>query len=416
MHDFHYLNGRLHCEAVDLADVAEAVGTPFYCYSHGTLIRHYDAFERAFAPVDHLICYSVKANSNLAVLRALAARGAGADVVSGGELYRALKAGIPAEKVVYSGVGKREDEIRYALDSGILLFNVESPAELLTIDRLAGEAGETASVAVRVNPDVDPRTHAYVSTGLKKNKFGIAIESALDQYRQARGLANVRVLGVDCHIGSQLIELEPFVDALRKLRRLVETLRSEGFEIRYFDIGGGLGIPYADEAPPHPTEYGRAVIEVMGDLGCTLVIEPGRAVVGNAGVLVSKVLYTKEGQEKRFVICDAAMNDLLRPSLYGSFHAIWPLREAPEAITADVVGPICESGDFLAKDRRIAELSSGDLFAVMSAGGYGFVMSSNYNSRPRVPEVLVRGDRFWIVRRRESYADLVRGEEMPDLD
>jgi diaminopimelate decarboxylase len=414
MHHFHYVDGALHCEDVTLSALAAEVGTPFYCYSHRTLTSHFDAFQAAFAPVDHLVSFSVKVNSNLAVLATLFRRGAGADIVSGGELYRALKAGAEPKKIVYSGVGKREDEIRYALQTGILMFNVESPLEAVTINRVAEELGEVANVSIRVNPDVDPLTHPYISTGLKKNKFGIAIERALVEYRQARTLSNLRIVGVDCHIGSQITQLGPFVDALGKLRGLVETLRAEGFDIRYLDIGGGLGIPYSDEKPPLPSEYGKAVIGAVGDLGCTLVTEPGRVIAGNAGVLISKVLYTKEGDEKRFLICDAAMNDLVRPSLYGSFHEIRPLTQAPEAITADVVGPICESTDFLAKDRRLADLQPGDLFAVMSAGAYGFIMGSNYNSRTRVAEVLVKGDKWWVVRKRETYEDLVRGEAIPE--
>lgn len=414
MHHFHYVDGSLHCEETALSAIAAQVGTPFYCYSHKTLTSHFEAFRAAFAPVDHLVCFSVKVNSNLAVLASLFARGAGADIVSGGELYRALKAGADPKKIVYSGVGKREDEIRYALQAGILLFNVESPLEAVTINRVAEELGETARVALRINPDVDPQTHPYISTGLKKNKFGIAIERALVEYREAGKLANLQVVGVDCHIGSQITQLGPFVDALGKLKGLVEQLRAEGFDIRYLDIGGGLGIPYSDEAPPHPSEYGRAVIDAVGSLGCTLLTEPGRVIAGNAGVLVAKVLYTKDGEEKRFLIGDAAMNDLVRPSLYGSFHDIRPLREAPLAITADVVGPVCESTDFLAKDRQLADLQPGDLFAVMSAGAYGFIMGSNYNSRTRVAEVMVKGDRWWVVRRRETYEDLVRGEEIPE--
>jgi diaminopimelate decarboxylase len=413
MHYFQYVGGALYCEDLPLSEVAAAVGTPFYCYSHRTLTSHYDAFDRAFTGSDHLVCYSVKVNSNLAVLRTLFAAGAGADIVSGGELFRALRAGADPKKIVYSGVGKTESEIRYALQAGILMFNVESPLEMLTIDRVAGEIGETASVSIRVNPDVDPLTHPYISTGLKKNKFGIAIERALLEYRETKKLQNIRVLGVDCHLGSQITQLSPFVDALRKLRDLIGTLRSEGFEIRYLDVGGGLGIPYSDESPPHPTEYGKAVMEATAGLGCTLILEPGRVIAGNAGVLVARVLFTKQGEAKRFVICDAAMNDLVRPSLYGSFHAIRPLKEAADSVVCDVVGPICESTDFLAKDRLMADLGPGDLFAVMSAGAYGFIMGSNYNSRPRVPEVLVRGNRSWVIRRRETYEDLVRGEEIP---
>lgn len=414
MHHFHYIDDVLHCDEVPLADLAAAVGTPFYCYSHSTLTGHYDAFAGAFDPVDHLVCFSVKVNSNLAVLDTLFARGAGADIVSGGELYRALKAGADPKKIVYSGVGKRDDEIRYALQAGILLFNAESAQEVLAINRVAAELGEVASISLRVNPDVDPMTHPYISTGLKKNKFGIAIERALVEYREARKLANIRVVGVDCHIGSQITQLSPFVDALAKLRGLVSTLRAEGFDIRYLDIGGGLGIPYSTETPPHPIDYGKAILEAVGDLGCTLILEPGRVIAGNSGVLVARVLYTKEGEEKRFVIGDAGMNDLVRPSLYGSFHEIRPLRRAPDTVNADVVGPICESADFLAKDRLIADLAPGDLFAVMSAGAYGFIMGSNYNSRPRVAEVLVKGNRWWVVRKRETYEDLVRGEDIPE--
>lgn len=413
MHDFHYSDGRLMCEEVPLEKIARTVGTPFYCYSHRTLVRHYDAYASAFDEVPHLVCYSVKANSNLAVLHTLMSRGAGADIVSGGELFRALTAGIDPKKIVYSGVGKKEDEIRYALQSNILFFNVESMEEMEEINRAAGDLGQKARVAIRINPDVDPKTHAYISTGLKKNKFGIAIESAMERYRSAGKLENIEIIGVDCHIGSQLTEVSPFVDALKKLRGLVETLRAEGFKMDYIDIGGGLGITYADENPPHPNEYAEAVKNVLGDLECTIVLEPGRSIAGNAGVLVSKVLYTKEGENKRFLICDAAMNDLIRPSLYGSHHGIRPLEEAPETIMADIVGPICESGDFLAKDRKIADMKSGDMFAVMSAGAYGFTMTSNYNSRPHVCEVLVKGSRSWVIRRRQTFEDLVRGEQIP---
>ncbi|NTU60438.1 MAG: diaminopimelate decarboxylase [Deltaproteobacteria bacterium] len=413
MHHFHYIDDELHCEEVPLAAIGAAVGTPFYCYSHRTLVSHYEAFDGAFSSVDHLVCFSVKVNSNLSVLKTLFSRGAGADIVSGGELFRALRAGADPRKIVYSGVGKREDEIRYALQAGILMFNAESAQEILAINRVAAELGETASVSIRVNPDVDPMTHPYISTGLKKNKFGIAIERALVEYREAAKLPNVRLVGVDCHIGSQITQLSPFVDALAKLKGLVAALRAEGIEIRYLDIGGGLGIPYSSEMPPHPTEYGEAVVDTLGDLGCTIITEPGRVIAGNSGVLVARVLYTKEGEEKRFVIGDAAMNDLVRPSLYGSFHEIRPLRRAPDTIDADIVGPICESADFLAKDRKIADLRPGDLFAVMSAGAYGFIMGSNYNSRTRVAEVMVKGARWWVVRKRETYEDLVRGEEIP---
>lgn len=414
MHHFQYRGGHLCCEEVRLSDIAKAVGTPFYCYSHATLTSHFDAFQKAFRSVDSLVCYSVKVCSNIALLNTLFKRGAGADIVSGGELYRALAAGGDPRRIVFSGVGKREDEIRYALENSIMMFNVESPLELLTINRVASELGVVAPIAIRVNPDVDPRTHAYISTGLKKNKFGIAIERALVEYRAARDLENIEVVGVDCHIGSQITELGPFIDAVGKIKALTLDLKKEGIDIKYFDIGGGLGIPYDEETPPHPDEYGKAVIDAVGDLGCTLVMEPGRAIAGNAGVLVGKVVYTKEGEKKRFLIGDTAMNDLIRPSLYGSYHAIRPLAETKNQKMADLVGPICESGDFLAKDRELPDLEAGDLYSVMSAGGYGFSMSSNYNSRPRVAEVLVKGGRFKVIRKRESYEDLVRGEELAE--
>ncbi len=411
MHHFQYVNGQLHCEGVRLSDIAKEVGTPFYCYSHATLTAHLKAFQDAFAGADSLVCYSVKVCSNLAILKTLFSRGAGADIVSGGELYRALSAGADPRKIVFSGVGKRDDEIRYALANSILMLNVESPLELYNINRIASEMGVTAPVSIRVNPDVDPRTHAYISTGLKKNKFGIAIERALIEYRAAREMKNLEIVGVDCHIGSQITELSPFVDALGKIRGLVEELKSEGLDIKYFDIGGGLGIPYDDETPPHPDEYGKAVVDAVGDMGLKLIMEPGRAIAGNAAVLVGRVVYTKDGETKRFLIGDAGMNDLIRPSLYGSFHAIKPLKETVARINGDLVGPICESGDFLAKDRELPDLGPGDLFAAMSAGGYGFSMSSNYNSRPRAAEVMVKGGEFRVVRKRETYEDLVRGED-----
>lgn len=413
MHHFNYQNGELCCEGIPLSKIASEVGTPFYCYSRATLLKHYKAFSDAFSSIPHLVCYSVKCNSNIGVLSELFKAGGGADIVSGGELFRALKGGADPKKIVYSGVGKREDEIRFALEAGILMFNVESPLELLAINRVAATMGVKAPISIRVNPDVDPRTHAYISTGLKKNKFGIAIERALIEYRAARDLENIEVLGVDCHIGSQITELEPFGDAMERLKALILTLRGEGMDIKYLDIGGGLGIPYSDETPPAPDEYARAVLKVVGDLGCTLVLEPGRAIAGNAGILVGKVLYTKEGEAKRFLISDAAMNDLVRPSLYGSYHAILPVRQGVAIARADLVGPICESGDFLAKDRDLPAMEAGDLFAAMSAGAYGFSMSSNYNSRPRVAEVMVSGDKYQVIRQRESYEDLVKGESVP---
>jgi diaminopimelate decarboxylase len=380
------------------------------------LVRHFKAFDSAFEKVRHLVCYSVKANSNVALLRIFVNLGAGMDVVSGGELFRALKSGVDPKKVVFSGVGKTEEEIEYGLNSGILMFNVESPQEMSRIDEIAGGMGTRAPVAIRVNPDIDPKTHPYISTGLRENKFGIDFNCSMKEYIFAKGLPNIEIIGVDCHIGSQLIEIQPFVEALRRLKELVNTLKQRGIGIQYLDLGGGLGITYKDEVPPHPTEYAEAIVEEVSELDHTLIFEPGRVIVGNAGILVSRVLYTKETGEKNFVIVDAGMNDLIRPSLYGSFQGILPVSEEEgEEIVADVVGPICESGDFMAKNRRMPKFKPGDLVAVMSAGAYGFSMSSNYNSRPRVCEVLAKGDDFRLIRERETYDDLIRGEKIPDF-
>ena len=338
------------------------------------------------------------------------------DVVSGGELYRALKGGADPQKIVFSGVGKRDDEIEYALKSGILMFNVESSQELEAVNAVAGRAGKKAPIAIRVNPDIDPKTHHYISTGLKKNKFGIDINLAPMAYQLASRLPHLKIIWIDCHVGSQLVEVDPVVQALRKLKQLVGELRKEGMEIRYLDLGGGLGITYEDEEPPQPVEYASSIHEELKGFDCTLILEPGRVIVGNAGILVTQVLYTKENEAKKFVIVDAGMNDLVRPSYYGSYHQIIPVKQqSREEIVADVVGPICESADFLAKDRTMPRLNSGELVAVMSAGAYGFSMSTNYNSRRRVAEVLVRDRRMAIIRRRESYEDLVRGEEIPDF-
>jgi diaminopimelate decarboxylase len=416
MHDFQYRGDELYCEDFPIQAIAREVGTPFYLYSRNTLENHFRAFQSAFSNVDHLVCFSAKANSNLAILRLFICMGGGVDVVSGGELFRAVKAGARPETIVYSGVGKRPEEIEYALEIPILMFNIESSQELVAINRIAGSLGKKAPVALRVNPDVDPRTHPYISTGLKKNKFGINIGSSLEDYRLAHSLPNVEVIGVSCHIGSQLTEVGPFVEAVRRVKELVQKLRAEGMNIRYMDIGGGLGITYNQEEPPHPLDYARALLEELAGIDCTLILEPGRVIVGNAGILVTQVLYTKKGEEKNFIIVDAAMNDLIRPSLYGSYQKIQPVRRLDRGeIVADVVGPICESGDFLAKDRKIPAAEPGDLLAVMSAGAYGFSMSSNYNSRPRTAEVLGDKDRFYIIREREDYDDLVRGEVIPDF-
>jgi diaminopimelate decarboxylase len=416
MHFFEYKNRELCCEGIPVEKIAEKVGTPFYLYSYQTLVRHFTVFDEAFKDIPHLVCFSAKANSNLALLRLFVNLGGGVDVVSGGELYRALKGGADPKMIVFSGVGKREDEIEYALETGILMFNVESSQELSVINEVAGRIGKKANIAIRVNPDIDPKTHPYISTGLKENKFGIDILRAPMAYCLASQLPNLKIVGIDCHIGSQLIEVEPIVEALRKLKHLVEDLKKEGMEIRYLDLGGGLGITYEDEEPPHPMEYASNILEEIKGFGCTLILEPGRVIVGNAGILVTKVLYTKENEEKRFFIVDAGMNDLVRPSYYGSYHQILPVKEETrEEVVADVVGPICESSDFLAKGRKMPKVDPGELIAVMSAGAYGFVMSTNYNSRPRVAEVIVRDDQMFVIRQRERYEDLIRGETIPDF-
>ena len=416
MHHFHYINGELHCENVPVRRIAEAVGTPFYLYSHATLSHHFRTFDDSFAGFPHIICFAVKANANLAILRLFAQHGAGADIVSGGELYRALKAGVDPKKIVYSGVGKNFAEIRQALKAGILMFNIESSQELGEISRLAGRLKLRAPVALRINPDIDPQTHPYISTGLKKNKFGINLDRALLDYEQAQKLPQVEVVGVACHIGSQITELSPFLEAVQRLRELVEELNRRGIHIRYLDLGGGLGITYDQETPPHPREYGQALIKELEGMGVTLILEPGRVIVGNAGILVTRVFYTKDSDAKHFIIVDAGMNDLARPSLYGSYHALWPVAQAPRReVTASLVGPICESGDFLAKDRPMPDFQPGELVAVMSAGAYGFSMSSNYNARTRVAEILVKDKEFYVIRKRETYAQLIRGETVPEF-
>ena len=414
MNHFQYQGNDLYCEQVAVRKIAEQVGTPFYLYSHATLSHHLATFTAAFASVPHLVCYSIKSNSNLAVLKTFVNGGAGFDIVSGGELFRAQQVGCDPRKIVYSGVGKTEQEIAAALEADILMFNVESTQELETINRVAGQLGKKAGIAIRVNPDVDPQTHPYISTGMKKAKFGINIARALEDYRHAAQLPHLEVIGVDCHIGSQLTKLSPFVDAIAKVRELVESLQQEGFAIRYLDLGGGLGITYKDEEPPSPADYAQAIIDATRGLNLTLIFEPGRVLTGNAGILVTKVLYVKHGEAKNFVIVDAAMNDLTRPTLYGSYQGIEAVeRSTTGTMLADVVGPICESGDFLAQDREVPDFRQGDLVAVTSAGAYGFTMSSNYNSRCRVPEIMVKGDQILVVRERESFADLIRGEQIP---
>ncbi|MBI2963298.1 MAG: diaminopimelate decarboxylase [Deltaproteobacteria bacterium] len=416
MNFFQYRGSELCAEEVPLSRIADQVGTPCYVYSLATLRRHYRVFDDAFGAVPHLVCYSVKANSNLAVLRAFAREGSGFDIVSGGELHRVLAAGADPRKIVFSGIGKTRDEMAYALREGILQFNVESAAELDALDDAAREAGRKAPVALRVNPDVDPKTHPYISTGMKKSKFGIDIRRALEEYERARTLSHLEVVGVDCHIGSQLTDVAPFRDALSRVRGLVLDLRARGFDVRHLDFGGGLGITYDEETPPEPRDYAAALLgDGLDKLGVKLLLEPGRVIVGNAGILLTRVLYRKDTETKKFVIVDGAMNDLIRPALYGAYQEIEPVkRSGRAAAVVDVVGPVCESGDFLAKDRELPETLPGELLAVRSAGAYGFVMSSNYNSRPRAAEVLVDGAAYHVVRARETLDDLVRGETIPE--
>jgi diaminopimelate decarboxylase len=416
MNNFEYRHGELHCEDVPVSRIAKEVGTPCYVYSHATLLRHFRAYDSAFKNIPHVIAFAMKANSNLAVLRLMAKEGSGADIVSGGELFRALKAGVPASKIVFAGVGKSPEEIRDALKADILMFNVESPAEIHAINEVAASVGKKARIALRINPDVDPKTHPYISTGMKKSKFGIAADRALEEYKMASSLGHTDVVGVHAHIGSQLTDVTPFVDSLKKVVVLIDTLKGQGIHIRYLNIGGGLGITYSEEKPPMPQDLSDAILPLVQNLGLTLVMEPGRVIVGNAGILVTKAMYLKEGETKSFVIVDAAMNDLIRPSLYGAYHEIRPVDEAAghrAKHQMDIVGPVCESGDFLAKDRSLAAVKPGELMAVMSAGAYGFVMASNYNSRPRVPEVLIRGGEIHVIRERETYDDLIKGETIP---
>jgi len=417
MDHFEYRDGEMFAEDVPLARIAEEVGTPCYVYSRATLERHFNAYREALGDHPHLICYAVKANSNLAVLNLLARQGAGFDIVSVGELERVLAAGGDPAKVVFSGVAKQEHEMARALEIGIKCFNVESRPELERLNAVAGRLGVIAPVSLRVNPDVDAGTHPYISTGLKDNKFGIPVDQAFEVYRQATGLANLRVTGLDCHIGSQLTEIAPFLDALERLLVLLDRLRDAGIEVDHLDLGGGLGVPYKDETPPAPFAYASKLLERLshweGGKHLTLLFEPGRSIAANAGVMLTRVTYLKPGETKNFAIVDAAMNDLIRPALYQAWQAILPVdtREPREAAHYDVVGPVCETGDFLGKDRELA-VAPGDLLAVRSAGAYGFVMASNYNSRPRPAEVMVDADGYQIVRRRERLEDLWAGETL----
>jgi len=418
MHHFAYRNGALHAEDVPLAKIAREVGTPFYCYSSSTIERHFEVFRAAFADRPTLVCYAMKANSNQAVLTTLARLGAGMDVVSEGELRRARAAGVPGDKIIFSGVGKTRAEMALGLHEGILCFNVESEPELETLSEVASARGETARIAIRVNPDIDARTHAKISTGKAENKFGVPISHARAVYDRARALPGLSVVGVDMHIGSQITDMQPFDDAFALLADFVRTLRADGHAIDHVDLGGGLGIPYRvdNDPPPVPEIYAKIVARSTRDLDCTLYFEPGRLIVGNAGVLAPTVLYVKHGDAKNFVIVDAAMNDLVRPTLYDAHHEICPAAEPAlnaARLRADVVGPVCESGDFLALDREFAEPRAGDVLAVMSAGAYGAVQAGTYNSRLLIPEVLVKGDQYAVVRPRPSYAELIGLDKLP---
>ncbi|MGE5476300.1 MAG: diaminopimelate decarboxylase [Bacteroidales bacterium] len=419
MNHFEYVNGTLHAEDVAVAEIAARVGTPFYCYSTATLTRHYTVFADALkkAGLDATICFALKANPNIAVVRTLADLGAGADVVSGGELLQALAAGVPANRIVFSGVGKTRHELELAVAKGIMQINVESEPELEALSQVAAERGVRMPIALRVNPDVDAGTHAKITTGKKENKFGIEWTRAHEVYKRARELPGVEPVAIACHIGSQLTEVEPFAAAFRRVRDLVAMLRADGFDIQRLDLGGGLGVPYEDETPPHPDEYARAIKDNLGDLGCRIVLEPGRLLVGNAGILVSRVIYMKEGSTRTFAIVDAAMNDLMRPALYDAHHTIEPVvLAAPGTATVpvDVVGPVCETGDTFAKQLPLPPLKAGDLVVFRTAGAYGAAMSSTYNTRPLVPEVLVNGDRFAVVRARPTYEDMLALQSLPE--
>ena len=419
MDHFLYRNGILHAEGVAIPDIAATVGTPFYCYSTATLTRHYRLFEEALSPLPHLVCFAIKSLSNVAVLRHLGSLGAGMDVVSGGEYRRALAAGVPGHRIVFSGVGKTREEMRLALTGGIRQFNVESEPELRALSEVAVSLGVVAPITIRVNPDVDARTHEKIATGKKENKFGIPIDRAPAVYAEAARLPGIRVVGIDVHIGSQLTELEPFEQAYLKVADLTRQLRAEGHRIERLDLGGGLGIPYtrSNEAPPLPLDYGALIKRTVGDLGCEIEIEPGRLISGNAGILVSSVIYVKEGEGRDFLILDAAMNDLVRPSMYGAHHDIVPVIEpAPGSAhpPVDVVGPVCETGDTFAKGRHLPTLAEGDLVAFRSAGAYGAVMASEYNTRPLVPEVLVKDDHFAVIRARPTFDEILARDTIPE--
>ncbi|MGR3466512.1 MAG: diaminopimelate decarboxylase [Shimia sp.] len=418
MDHFEYRDGTLHAEDVALSDIAAAVGTPAYVYSAATLLRHYRLFDEALAGVPHLVCYAMKAASNQALLKLLAGAGAGMDVVSGGEYARAKAAGVPGARIVFSGIGKTEAEMRMALEGGIRQFNVESEPEMVVLSRVATEMGVVAPITIRVNPDVDAKTHEKIATGKSENKFGIPIAKARAVYAQAAALPGLRVVGIDVHIGSQLVDLEPFRLAYRKVAELTEQLRADGHGIERLDLGGGLGIPYerSNLPPPDPTAYGKMIVEEVGHLGCEIEIEPGRLIAGNAGILLSRAIYVKEGEGRTFLILDAAMNDLIRPAMYGAHHDIVPITQPPvaaEPVAYDIVGPVCESGDTFAKARAMPPVAAGELVAFRSAGAYGAVMASEYNTRPLIPEVLVQGDQFAVIRARPTFDEIINRDTLP---
>lgn len=416
MHFFEYKKGQLNCEKVPVAEIAGAVGTPFYVYSYRTFERHFRVFNDAFKMIPHITCYSCKANASSAILTMTAKFGGGADIVSGGELYKALHAGIPADRIVFSGVGKTEEELLSAIRAGIRMINIESEGELQAVSRLARTLKKGVPVSIRVNPEIDPKTHPYITTGLKKNKFGVLWEDARKLYREMKKERFLVPVGISSHIGSQILDLAPFVEAVRSLRSMIRQLRGDGIPVQMVDIGGGLGITYKDELPPHPGEYAGVIEKELEGMGLTLILEPGRVLVGNSGVFVTKLLYIKKIPGKTFYIVDGAMNDLVRPALYDAYHEIVPVRKGKDnTVTVDVVGPVCESGDFFAKDRSMAPIKTGDLLAVLGAGAYGFSMSSNYNARRRVAEVLVRDGEFYVIRKRETLRDLMRGESVPQF-
>lgn len=419
MDHFLYRDGALHAEDVPVAEIAAAVGTPFYVYSTATLLRHFQLFDEALEGLDHLVCYAMKAASNQAILKTLAQAGAGMDVVSGGEYRRAIAAGVPGDRIVFSGVGKTAAEIRLALEGGIRQFNVESEPEMVVLDETARAMGLRAPITIRVNPDVDAKTHAKIATGKSENKFGIPISRAREVYAMAAGMPGLEVIGIDVHIGSQLTDLAPFEQAYRKVADLTETLRADGHDIRRLDLGGGLGIPYTrdNQAPPLPSDYGAMVKRTLGHLGCEIEIEPGRLIVGNAGLMVSEVIYVKSGEGRDFLIIDGAMNDLIRPAMYDAYHDIVPVIEpgpGQEPVLFDIVGPVCESGDTFAKGRKMPPVAAGDLVAFRSAGAYGAVMSSEYNSRPLIPEVLVNKDQFAVIRRRPTFDEMINRDTIPE--